>query len=387
MKRSTLTTLALFFTLALAATRADAQPSYSYFQAVTNLGPVAYWPMHETTAPAIGDIETNYGTLGALGTGYYPDWLGTTSLIQRNQPGAIAGDSDASVFFAEPNSNAGGPTNALVLPHTSPLTTLVPPFSVECWFNGFLNNLQGDIWSQSGFEGLNAGNLGGGAGNVCGIRLYWNAPKITVYNYRNSSTLNTVINASGYASNTWYHLVVTCDAQTNFTLWVNGNVAGSGSGAATYAADYWSPFEVGNGRGNTRALKGFVDEVAIYTNVLQDVNAHYTAGITSGSNPSYFQTVLNDNPVVYYRMDGPAYSAPALATWPVVNNYGTTGGNGVYSPGTVPGAALGPSSSSGKAFSGLPGVMAAPLSGVNSYADVGNSSAFNPTGPNPFSVI
>jgi hypothetical protein len=50
-----------------------AQPS-AYFRAVTNLNPAGYWPMHESAPPAAGDIETNYGRLGVLGTGFYPDW-------------------------------------------------------------------------------------------------------------------------------------------------------------------------------------------------------------------------------------------------------------------------------------------------------------------------
>src|ERR1039458_1436543 len=46
----------------------------AYFQAVTNLNAAGYWPMHEVEAPAPGNIETNYGTLGVLGNGYYNDW-------------------------------------------------------------------------------------------------------------------------------------------------------------------------------------------------------------------------------------------------------------------------------------------------------------------------
>ena len=155
----------------MGAMDARAQSSL-FFQAVTNLNPVGYWPMHEIEAPAPGDIETNYGSLGLLGTGYYPDWVTGQSQIgiKRQFPGALAGDTDTAAYFTQPNSNGGGTTNSLYVPHSSPLITLNPPFSVECWFYG-TNNHQGDIWSQNGFEGLNSGASGAGTGNVCGMRL------------------------------------------------------------------------------------------------------------------------------------------------------------------------------------------------------------------------
>ncbi len=369
---------------ALSGPKAEAQPNY--FQAVTNLNPAGYWPMHEIEAPAQGDIETNYGTLGLLGTGYYPDWQGGTSLILRGVPGALAGDTDTAVYFEEPSSNAGGVTNALYVPHSSPLSTLVPPFSVECWFFG-TNNNQGDIWSQTGFEGLNAGNSGGGGGSVCGMRLYWNAPHITVYGYHNSSTLNQICDATTYSAGNWYHIVVTVDASTNVSLIINGNTVSSKAASSMFVPDSWTPFEVGNGRGNSRAVKGIVDEVAIYTNVLQDISAHYSAGTSASPSPTYFQTVTNDNPVIYLRMDGSAYTAPAIATWPVLTNFGSVGANGVYTPGTMPGILPGPTTSSGFVFQGLPNVNVAQLGGVSSFADAGSAAAYNPTGAKPFSLI
>src|SRR5215831_18490274 len=85
------------------------QAQSPYFQAVTNLNPLGYWPMHETGSPAPGSIETNLGTLGALGMGYYSDWennnLATTKVVHGIR-GALGNDSDSSVFFMAPG--AGG---------------------------------------------------------------------------------------------------------------------------------------------------------------------------------------------------------------------------------------------------------------------------------------
>ena len=397
--------------LLLATTRMHAQSAY--FQAITNLNPVGYWPMHEVEAAAPGDTETNYGTLGLLGTGYYPDWAGATVGIKRGLPGALANDTDTAVSFNFGGSPAAGTyTNTLLIPHTSSLLTLKPPFSVECWV--YPTNQNNDsIWSSSGFEGLNAGGFGAGAGAIAGFTLQWNGTNtgFQVYNYYNSSTLNT----EGFSGNTnnpnntplnhWYHVVVTCDANTNVNLYVNGveglYVAANGGPSAglfysvsafgLYTPDYWSPFQVGGGRGNTRAFPGYLDEFAIYTNVLGDVSTHYSDG-TSGAAGQYFHDVTNDNPLVYLRMDAPAsYSPPAIGTWPILANYGMTNGvavgNGVYTPGTFPGIITNPIlNPNGVPFAGIPRNFAA-LSGVSSFADAGNVAAYNPIGATPFSVI
>jgi hypothetical protein len=72
-----------------------------YFQAVTNLNPVGYWPMHEAEAPAPGDIETNYGSAGPLANGYYADWVSPTEVHQFTPPQgqAVVGDSDPCLYF------------------------------------------------------------------------------------------------------------------------------------------------------------------------------------------------------------------------------------------------------------------------------------------------
>ncbi len=354
-----------------------------YSSNLMTLQPVGYWPMHETESAAHGDIETNYGTLGALANGYYPDWAGAVKSIQRGAHGAIVGDPDTAVYFTNSTS---GITNALYVPHTSPLTTLNPPFSVECWF--LPTNGQNDVWSQNGFEGLNAGASGAGNGKIGGIRLYAGGNGLTVYTYNNGQAAQVPVSCGINSTNSWVHIVVTCDATTNFSLYTNGVlVASSGSVPAEYTPDSWTPFEVGNGRGNSRACAGVVDEVAIYTNVLQaqDVAAHYTDGL-GGVAGQYFADVMASNPAVYLRMDSAAYTAPAVATWPIMTNYGSAGINGVYTPGTVPGVLTGPNNN-GNSFIGFTNVDVALLSGVSSFADAGNSSVYNPTGSNAnFSV-
>jgi hypothetical protein len=370
-------------------------PNTALASYIQGLGPIAYWPMHEVEAAAPGDIETNYGTLGNQANGYYPDWITNSGEFQHGFQGAIAGDSDQSVYFTSPASNGGNTTNALYVPHASPSTTLQPPFSVECWVYKNVTSLQGDVWSQNGYEGLNAGSIGGGGGNVCGIRLYDGGSGFTVYSYDNSSSLNGSLSmpAGTITSNQWYHIVVACDANTNISLYTNGVLYGSAvSYAGKYSPDYWTPFEIANGRGDTRTLpEAGVDEVAIYTNALSAaaVLSHYQTGINPSASPTYFNLVQSGNPIVYLRMDSPTYNPPDPSTLSPLYNYGTVLGNGVYTPGTELGVLPGPSGM----YSGETnqGANVALLSGVSSFGDAGYNAAWDPsaqynTGSNAFSV-
>lgn len=351
---------------------------------IMQFNPAGYWPMHGVEAPVRGDIETNYGTLGLLGTAFYPDWAANSGAFVHRVSGALAGDSDTSTYFTYAGANnTGFITNSLYVPHTSSLSTLNPPFTVECWFNAS-NNGHADyyVWSQCGYEGLNAGNSGGGQGKVCGIQLYWGPSQMSVQTFDNSSSV-TGFNVNDVFG-TWEYVVVTCDAHTNINIFTNGVLSATKAETGLYSPDYWTPFEVGNGRGNSRAAQGDIDEVAIYTTNLQagDIWAHYQAGVSSTPATPYFQLVTNGNPVIFLRMDAPVYSAPAAVTWPVLTNDGSAGGNGVFSPGTMPGIAAVPASSAAMLYLGLSGLPVPPLSGVGSFADAGYASAFNPTGSN-----
>ena len=90
--------------------------------------------------------------------------------------------------------------------------------------------------------------------------------------------------------------------------------------------------------------------------------------------------------MIYLRLDGPAYTAPSVATWPVLTNYGKVAANGVYTPGTFPGVVAGPVNPGGSVpFSGVSGNVPQ-FSGVSSFADAGYASAYDPVGAKPFTV-
>lgn len=353
-----------------------------YSSTLLGLNPAGYWPMHEVAPAAPGDVETNLGSLGNLANGYYADWTGAIAStgIVHQLTGALAGDDDPAVGFNNtPNVGATTYPGFVVVPRTSAATTLRAPFTIEAWAKPFSSGF-GDVVSENGsLNGVNNQNDG--------VRLSWGgggggtaAQSFQVFVGNGSGRTGFPAATQTFPIQQWYHVAVTYDA-TNWYLYVNGNQTASQVANATFtmAVDTGSPIAIAQGlwtgTGPGRGFPGAVDEVAIYTNVLDsgDIANHYDTGITPNSNPTYKQLVLSDNPIVYLRMDAPAYRAPAVSTWPALANYGATGGNGVFSPGSLPGAVAGPNAA------GLSGTQAMPGNGMSSFADAGADPAFNPT--------
>jgi hypothetical protein len=173
-------------------------------------------------------------------------------------------------------------------------------------------------------------------------------------------------------------------------LYVDGTLLTSNStslaGTNTEALDYWSPLLIADGlwqgtnTGGTRPYAGSLDEVAVYTTILTplQVTNHYLAGTSLGN---YVQTVTNDQPLLYYRMDAPGFVSPDPNTYPAAVNFGSAPPNGAYQGGVAPGALPGPN------IQGLTTNLAAPINGIISCIDAGNDPAFNPTNHQPFSVL
>lgn len=352
----------------------------AYSSNILSLNPAGYWPMHEVEAPAVGDVETNLGTLGSVANAYYSDWAGPITNVIHQVPGALAGDPDTAVLFNNVPDTTG-PGYALI-PRTSPGTTLAPPFTVEAWVK-VANNGFGDIISQGPWNANNSAY----SGARYGVRLVWNGPGFTTYVGPGTGTGNPSFNWPGtYVVGTWYDVVLSYDGN-NWIGYVNGNqVVSEPSTSYPMGIDNADPLLIGQGlwqAGPQRALGAAVDEVSVYNTILSpsDVYNHYQAGITSGANPSYKQLVLNDSPLIYLRMNGPSYSLPSENTWAVMTNYGSVGINGVYSPNTTPGALPGP------AFAGIPsGSRTFQGVGMGTYGDGGFSPVFNPVGATAFST-
>ncbi|HEV2328237.1 MAG TPA: LamG domain-containing protein, partial [Verrucomicrobiae bacterium] len=352
-----------------------AQPSTASATAIRNLNPAGYWPLQETNNPAPVMIETNLGTLGSLGNAYYPST--NSPYITLGVPGALAGDSDSAAAF-----NSAGQTWSFV-PRSIPALTIAPPFTLEAWFMP-QTSVYGVILGEGGGASLNGGPTYGGfqfgwaGGNQTRFELQ-------LYHY-GINAFAAIDTPSGYTVGNWYHYVATYDTASNATIYINGINAASGKLA--YVPDTWSPLTIGNGKWNgataARGVSGTIDELAVYTNVLgaTDIATHYAAGTNSNPTATYKQIVLNDHPLLYYRMDNPIYVPPDATASSMAVNYGSTTVEGAYLPGTVPGGVSGPTAS------GLgPAPVGSSINGIFSCVDAGYDPAFNPTGNQPFSVI
>jgi hypothetical protein len=374
------------FLILLAGLAGRAQTTFS--NAVMDFNPAAYWPMHENEPAAPGPIETNEGTLGRIGNAYFGTWENPSGGITNQIPGALSGDTDTAMSFGGVNPDY------LLVPLTSPQVSMKPPFTVECWANGY-SGVTGDIIGQRG-EKLNGGS---GAVNDNGWSIGYGG---TASGYEvlveNGSAVVT-LTSGAISANTWYHIVVTCDANTNWTMYLNGTVVGTiNSKYETFAPTISIPITLGGGfwegsAGAFRPFHGAMDEVALYTNVLAGarIQAHYNAGLNPATYGAYETNVLADSPVVYYHMDAPAYTAPPANTLPVLDNYGSAALNGVYTAGATPGAATGPYNPNGIPVAGLTQTNSLPCNGLSSFADAGNSTLYNfsqtsPAGGTPFTI-
>ncbi|HEY5909336.1 MAG TPA: LamG domain-containing protein, partial [Verrucomicrobiae bacterium] len=358
------------------ALTAVAQPAAPYAAAVLAMGPVGYWPLQETSAPAPVAMETNHGTLGAIGDAFYA--LGNVTFAQ---PGALT-DGDLSA------ATTGATTSFAFVPRKSADLTLRPPLTLECWMQPLGGSATADLISQGG-SGLNSaansGNFGGirmsfGGGSGDGDTLQFFAYIGSGGTFNGGGT-NIQTPRASITRSAWNHCVATYDG-TNVLLYINGTQRASG--VTTIALDTWSPLTLGGGRWQswapTRRFNGGLDEVAIYTNVLSpgQIASHYSAGTTAGN---YRQLVISEKPLLYYRMNCAGYNAPDPQTFPVALNYGSAAPSAAYASGVVPGSVAGP------ALAGMAPAVAAPINGIVSGVDAGYDEAFNPTGTQPFTAM
>jgi hypothetical protein len=413
-----------------------AEADSAYSNAVMSLKPVAYWPLQETTPPPRYDIETNYGSFGPIANAYY-----ASTNAAHGVAGAIAGDNDTAINFL------GNASSFALVPTTDSRISLArgQPFSVECWALATGNQSFVAIVNQQG-GGNKAGGLNGST-NSSGWALCQNfatyrgtgsannppcfgfhvfngvgftgGAEAEDVNNNPSSWLNNPANGQGYL-NSWVYLCGVFDG-TNCWLYMfstnldNANYGGTnlmnvqypittgpndvsgGPGpnlpGTTFSPDTWDPIQFGCTRGlGANPYHGYVDEVAIYTNILtyQQITNHFMAG-TNGL-ASYKATILADSPVMYWRMDAPKWTPPAPSTYPSAANYGsagaqmtnfnTLGTSAVYQPGTVPGVP-------GPAYAGFGSMTnACAFNGLNGAVDVGYNSLLDPLGAtNNFTLV
>ena len=124
----------------------------------------------------------------------------------------------------------------------------------------------------------------------------------------------------------WYHLAVTCDANTNVSFYINGALIGTQSGANLLVANALAnpgvnPIALGS-RGDSSgygAFDGGLDDFAYYTNVLTQaqIQNHYQVGTNSFRVAATPTILTQPSPSTNYAGQTVAFSVLADGTAPL----------------------------------------------------------------------
>jgi hypothetical protein len=289
--------------------------------------PAAYWPFDESAASPTPNIASNSSTLGSAPNGYI------VLDVDKGQAGIVG---NAARFHNSSNSVSycGSKIDIPWNPSLNPS----PPFTIEFWAK------PASLGSDStGFTPISSMNPY--FGNRSGWLVYVSNAGRWQFRLGNESGYAGIISASSGNASTgvWQHVACVYNG-TTASIWINGQLAGSGA-VAGFKTNGWFALRIGgtslmgdlgNIAGN-RGWDGWMDEVAIYASALSGstIAAHYSAATTN--NAGYAAQILASNPVGYWRLDEPAFVAPATGAFPTVANLGTLGSaaNGTNTLGVV----------------------------------------------------
>jgi hypothetical protein len=348
MKRQILTLTGMLALISSAATTLTAD----YASTVSNLKPVAFWRLNESTQPPAADVAVNAGSLSDSAVGYY---LGTA---QHPVPGALTGRTDSAVGF---DATANSVTMIPYMPEMNPKA----PFTVEAWLSPNVEHAAGSgtltcAISSGQFASPRTGWLIYQAENGWNLRMYDN---------KGAATSVNITGGTAPVSGQWYHVVAVYDGATA-KLFVNGAKAAEAA-QTSYVPGQSGGFAIGGRADGSFWWNGSADEVALYSKALTDdeISGHYANGSATNPSASYQSLVLAKSPLAYYRLNEAAYTAPT--SLPVAANVGSAGASiaGSYNPG-MQAAADGPkppiytgfeASNGGGGFNGSAGYVGTPF--------------------------
>lgn len=217
-----------------------------YKDAVLVDNPTAYWRFGESSGTSVLDQKTAY-------PGTY------TNNPFLAQTGAITNDPDTAVSFNGTSSYASVPYNVN-------LNSI--PFSVEAWaYPTGGTDYRTVVGSRDYPYGWIIYAQSASAGNNWSFWV-------------NQGTNMLAVNGPQVALNTWTHIVATFDG-TTATLYVNGQLAGSGS-SSSYTPNTRNALTIGKGQpGQNFYFPGKIDEVSLYASALSptQIASHYDSGI------------------------------------------------------------------------------------------------------------
>ena len=275
----------------LTITPSTGSAAAGYADAVLADQPIAYWRFNDGLTAPSPDSAANLGSLGVAAAGSYNGAI-------HPIPGALGKGNDTAASTIS-GTHVGVPFQSALNPNGA--------FTAEGWFKPGVVFTDGTLtcaMSSGDFASPRAGWLiyqGSGGFN---FRLY------------NQNGLNTSANVTGggpLSLGTWYHVVAVYDG-SEAILYVNGEevarVVASG-----YVAGLAGPFVVGMRADNSFGWNGSADEIAFYGSALtpEQISAHYANGVSATPVKEYAQTILDDGPLGYWRLNEGVFTPPVAA--------------------------------------------------------------------------
>ncbi|WP_380286423.1 LamG-like jellyroll fold domain-containing protein [Kitasatospora purpeofusca] len=257
--------------------------SFLYSNAVKASNPAGFWRLGERDG-ALAASDVGSGTAGTYGDG-----------VGKRAPGVFAPTDDTAVRFG------GGSASHIEIPQE--VLHATTDLAVELWFNttkpGVLMGDQsrtiddpqgvGGSWTPILYVGSNGKLRGRFFGDGTG-----------------TESANAVTDGS------WHHVVLSAQGATQ-TLYLDGRIVGSQTGAVSHQANTHTYLGAGFARmwpaspGDISRFTGLIDEAAIYQHPLSeaDVLAHYRARSSqvAGQGVGYRASVVADSPGGYWRLD------------------------------------------------------------------------------------
>lgn len=295
-----------------------------YQSSLQALHPVGYWRLEETNVPP-RNVAINSGTAGAIGTGGYQN--DSVDAPVHPAPGALVGSANTAAAFTG--------TQYVVVPNNAAFNAQ-GSFTIEGW-----------ITPAADPAGLTSPLSYAQAGDP---RLGWFIYQQNVagagWDFRmfKNSHLDRSLDISGGeipVVGTWYHVAVTYDSAANVAkLYVNGAMVASGQPDG-YVPNGTGNFTIGARSDGAFQYNGSVDEVAFYDKAVPAATllSHYQNGVSASPATAYDVLVKQATPLLYYRLDEPAYTPPDVL--PLAANLGSWGatGDASYEIPTTPGLA------------------------------------------------
>ncbi len=295
----------------------------TYQSIIEGDSPLDFWRFTETVASPLPNTVTNLGSVGAAGTGYVvgPGYsvTGTNGIVGNgiflSNPGQGSGTVDTKIdipnipalnpnppfsieFWAQPNPNATfAPSDSTGL---CPLSSLCPdgdPNFSESARSGWLFYVTPTSWTMrlGGLQSYTAVcTFGTNVPNTSWTHVVGEFDGSTAYLYLNGYLVKTTPATSNPFQPNHFQVL-----RFGGTTLANNPNAEDANGSSLVS-------------GGNRGWDGFLDEVAIYTNLLSSntVMSHYTAGIAHSA--SYSSLILASSPVGYWPLNEGVYTPPSV---------------------------------------------------------------------------